>query len=84
MYITVKGKVLSAAEYRKTLGDAPLSRRAKNVEGWVKLVDNPATYRYFPGLLVQPQIDVQVGDVVKLAYEVRKNCLQLVDWSVEK
>jgi hypothetical protein len=78
---TVAGIVLSEQEYLEHMDDAPL--RGTNTVGWIALTDPcPTAHRYFSSGLVQPQIDVQTGTKVVLAFEVIGNTPKLVGWRI--
>ena len=84
-YFTLDGIMLSEDEYVQVIGDAPLLKRIGNLSGWVKILScSPQVAYYFPGGLVQPELDVQVGRKVKLGFEGRKNSCVLIDWRIEK
>ena len=86
MQFTIKGVVLSDQEYLNMISDAPLIKNNANTYKWIKILSGSEhSMYYFPANLVQlPQLDVQAGDIVYLAFEGLKHSARLVDWRIEK
>ena len=86
MNFTVTGVVLSDEEYLDLISDAPLIKDNGNIHKWIHILSGSehSQYYFYKDLVQLPQLDVQAGDKVHLAFEGMRYSARLVDWRLEE